>query len=178
MSRGHHHNATAGTQNQGNSLGDRSSVRQSKLFRQHESGNTMKGLLGTSHLSWRTDQTEGAYAGKAAFDHMNPDHYSPPRRMDRRDEPTAPAGEWGQSRPPEHYHRSDRERALRAVAEERVRAAVAAARAGHAGDDDGYAVVRYSRAAVPGPGHAYRTEQHHQQQGYQQHARGPSTRPW
>ena len=66
---GHHHNPTAGTQNQGNSLGDRSSVRQSRLYRQYESGNDVKGLLGTGHLQWRLDQTEGAYKGKKTFDH-------------------------------------------------------------------------------------------------------------
>ena len=69
---GHHHNPTAGTQNQGNSLGDRSSVRQSRLYRQYESGNDVKGLLGTGHLQWRLDQTEGAYKGKKTFDHKQP----------------------------------------------------------------------------------------------------------
>ena len=69
---GHHHNPTAGTQNQGNSLGDRSSVRQSRLYRQYESGNDVKGLLGTGHLQWRLDQTEGAYKGKKTFDHNQP----------------------------------------------------------------------------------------------------------
>jgi hypothetical protein len=68
-SRGHHHNPLAGTQNQGNSLGDRSCIRQSKLFRQYESGNGVKGLLGASHLAWNTDMQEGAYAGRKVYDH-------------------------------------------------------------------------------------------------------------
>jgi hypothetical protein len=71
MSHPHIHRADAATQNQGNVIGDRSCVRQSKLFRVHESGNCMKGLLGSDHLSWRTDVTEGAYAGKKTFDHMD-----------------------------------------------------------------------------------------------------------
>ena len=41
-----HYHQQGGTQNQGNVLGSRSCVRQSKLFRQYESGNSMKGLLG------------------------------------------------------------------------------------------------------------------------------------
>lgn len=67
---GHRHNSNAATQNQGNSIGDRSSVRQSRLYRVHESGNSMKGLLGTGHLSWDADQQEGAYAGRPVYDHM------------------------------------------------------------------------------------------------------------
>ena len=66
--RSHHHNP-GGSQNQGNSLGDRSSVRQSKLYRVHESGNVMKGLVGTPHLAWRVDQKEGAYSGQPVYDH-------------------------------------------------------------------------------------------------------------
>ena len=63
MSHGHQH-MSGGTQNQGNVLGSRSCVRQSKLYRKYESGNDVKAILGTSHLQWRTDKKEGAYAGK------------------------------------------------------------------------------------------------------------------
>lgn len=66
--RGHTHSLSAETQNQGNVLGDRSSVRQSKFFRQYESGNTMKGLLGSSNLAWNVNEKEGAYKGQAVYD--------------------------------------------------------------------------------------------------------------
>ena len=46
----HYHNPTALTQNQGNSLGTRSCVRQSKFYRQYESGNQLKELFGQNHL--------------------------------------------------------------------------------------------------------------------------------
>ena len=78
MSRPHIHSSTAETQNQGNSLGERACIRQSKLFRTHESGNTMKGLLGCNNLAWKTDVTEGAYAGRSTYDHNNP--YPPPQQ--------------------------------------------------------------------------------------------------
>ena len=65
---GHWHDPTAATQNQGNQLGSRPCVRQSQLFRQNESGNTMKSLLGSSHLQWDTKHTQGAYAGRPAYD--------------------------------------------------------------------------------------------------------------
>ena len=35
---------------------------------QNESGNTMKSLLGSSHLQWDTKHTQGAYAGRPAYD--------------------------------------------------------------------------------------------------------------
>lgn len=67
---GHKHNSSAMTQNQGNTLGDRSCVRQSKLYRMYESGNNVKSILGTSNLCWNTDVKEGAYSGHQVFDHM------------------------------------------------------------------------------------------------------------
>jgi len=67
-SRGHHH-FTGGTQNQGNMLGDRCCVRQSKLYRQHESGNSMKNIMGHEDLKWEINALEGAYAGQAVYDH-------------------------------------------------------------------------------------------------------------
>jgi len=72
MSSGHKHNSSAGTQNQGNSLGDRSCVRQSKLYRKYESGNDIKSILGTTNLCWNPDVKEGAYAGQQVFDHTKP----------------------------------------------------------------------------------------------------------
>jgi len=58
-----------GGQNTGNMIGTRSSVRQSKLFRERESGNEMKGLLGNSDLNWDTNKKQGAYSG-AVYDHQ------------------------------------------------------------------------------------------------------------
>lgn len=43
----------------GNRLGARNCVRMSKLYRQHESGNSMKGLLGVSNLAWNPTHTSG-----------------------------------------------------------------------------------------------------------------------
>ena len=60
---GHSHDNTHSSANTGNVLGDRSSVRQSKLYRQYESGNDVKGILGTENLQWRTDKKEGVYDG-------------------------------------------------------------------------------------------------------------------
>ena len=65
---GHWHDPTAATQNQGNQLGSRPCVRQSQLFRQNESGNTMKSLLGSSPPQWDTKHTQGAYDGRPAYD--------------------------------------------------------------------------------------------------------------
>lgn len=64
-----HYCLSGGTQNQGNVLGDRSCVRQSKLYRQYESGNSMKAIFGHDHLAWNTEQKEGAYAGQSLYDH-------------------------------------------------------------------------------------------------------------
>lgn len=47
---------------------DRSCVRQSSLFRQYESGNSVKGLLGTPNLCWNTQMKEGVFAGQRAHD--------------------------------------------------------------------------------------------------------------
>lgn len=66
---GHRHDNGVASQNLGNTLGSRSCVRQSKLYRQYESGNDVKDILGTSHLCWRTDQKEGAYKGQKIYDH-------------------------------------------------------------------------------------------------------------
>jgi hypothetical protein len=63
-----HHDSSAGSQNQGNSLGTRPIIRQSKYFRQHESGNATKQLLGMSHLAWDVNQCEGAFKGHRTHD--------------------------------------------------------------------------------------------------------------
>jgi hypothetical protein len=67
---GHYNTGGVGaTQNQGNHLGDRPCVRQSRTYRQHNGGNAMKDLLGQSNLNWDTDKQQGVYAGKRVFDH-------------------------------------------------------------------------------------------------------------
>jgi hypothetical protein len=61
---GHYHANDSGlTQNQGNSLGDRPCVRQSRLYREHVGGNTMKDILGNGGLQWDTQRLQGAYEG-------------------------------------------------------------------------------------------------------------------
>ena len=52
-----------GTQNNGNVIGDRSTIRQSKLFRMYESGNEVKALLGQNSLRWDVTKKQGAYEG-------------------------------------------------------------------------------------------------------------------
>jgi len=44
-------------------------VRQSKLYRQYESGNGVKAVLGCDHLCWKTNVKEGAYKGQRVYDH-------------------------------------------------------------------------------------------------------------
>ena len=74
-----------GTQNQNNMLGDRPVVRQSKIYRQNESGNAMKSLLGVENLAWNTDQQQGAYEGMGVYDpsggHAGIDPRGDPRLM-------------------------------------------------------------------------------------------------
>ena len=43
----------------GNRLGNRPVVRQSKFYRENESGNGMKGVLGHDHLAWDAQKQEG-----------------------------------------------------------------------------------------------------------------------
>lgn len=62
------------TQNQGNVLGDRPCVRQSKLYREQVGGNDMKALLGQEHLQWDTTQTQGCYSGGSVYDHNTSNH--------------------------------------------------------------------------------------------------------
>mmetsp|Transcript_2042 Transcript_2042/g.3679 ORF Transcript_2042/g.3679 Transcript_2042/m.3679 type:complete len:163 (-) Transcript_2042:32-520(-) len=63
-----HHDSSAPTQNVGNSLGSRPVIRQSKYFRQYESGNATKSLLGMSNLQWDTEKTEGCFSGGRVHD--------------------------------------------------------------------------------------------------------------
>ena len=58
-----HWNSGSGSQNVGNVIGTKSSIRQSRLFREYESGNAVKGLLGQSSLQWNVNKKEGAYSG-------------------------------------------------------------------------------------------------------------------
>ena len=52
----------------GNKLGERPVVRQSKIYRELESGNAMKGLLGHDHLAWDATKAQGAFDGQAVYD--------------------------------------------------------------------------------------------------------------
>lgn len=52
----------------GNRLGERPVVRQSKLYRQNESGNAMKAALGHDELKWETDALQGVFAGQGLYD--------------------------------------------------------------------------------------------------------------
>eukprot|EP00944_MAST-04C_sp_MAST-4C-sp1_P001347 g1347.t1 len=61
-------------QNLNNMLTRRPSVRQSRLFREKESGNTMKNLLGQSHLNWDVTKTQGAF-NSPVYDHNKPSGY-------------------------------------------------------------------------------------------------------
>ena len=67
-----HHDPSFGNMNQGNSLGNRPVIRQSKYFRQYESGNETKALLGQSNLIWKTDVVQGVFNGQNAFDADDP----------------------------------------------------------------------------------------------------------
>jgi len=52
----------------GNRLGNRPVVRQSKIYRENESGNAMKGLLGQSNLAWDASQQQGVFQGQGVYD--------------------------------------------------------------------------------------------------------------
>ena len=70
MPSGAYHDVMAGSGSieRGNQLGDRSSVRQSRYFRQYESGNAVKSILGTDNLRWDENKKEGVFAGHAVYD--------------------------------------------------------------------------------------------------------------
>lgn len=52
----------------GNRLGERPVVRQSKIYRQNESGNAMKAALGHDELKWEIDGLQGVFAGQGVYD--------------------------------------------------------------------------------------------------------------
>ncbi|KAH9598405.1 hypothetical protein LSM04_006148 [Trypanosoma melophagium] len=88
--RGHQHLGDPSlTQNQGNVLGDRPCVRQSRLYREHVGGNAMKELMGQDGLKWDTTRTQGVYAGGRAFDHND-------RQGNNNNEQKGAGGEEGQ----------------------------------------------------------------------------------
>ncbi len=59
--------AAGGIEN-GNALGQRPVVRQSKLYRERESGNAMKGIFGQDNLAWNTEEQQGVFRGQGVFD--------------------------------------------------------------------------------------------------------------
>lgn len=69
MSHSHSHDPNSASLETGNTLGTKSCVRQSKLFRMYESGNDMKNMLGMGNLVWKTNEKEGAYKGQKVYDH-------------------------------------------------------------------------------------------------------------
>lgn len=52
----------------GNRLGARPVVRQSKFYREGNSGNAVKDLLGQGDLAWDLDQQQGAFSGQPMYD--------------------------------------------------------------------------------------------------------------
>jgi hypothetical protein len=52
------------SQNVGNELSDRPCVRQTRLYRQHESGNAIKELMGQGQLLWDVDHCQGVWDGR------------------------------------------------------------------------------------------------------------------
>jgi hypothetical protein len=80
---GHRHDPLAGSQNLGNSLGSRPCVRQSRLYRKHESGNAMKGVLGSGDdLAWDEQVCQGAYQGSQVYDAFAMYKASAPRTLE------------------------------------------------------------------------------------------------
>jgi len=78
----HWHDSRSASQNVGNHLGSRSCVRQSRLYREYESGNATKALLGQNNLIWETKKKQGAYSGHSVYDHTV-DRYSRVSEKDR-----------------------------------------------------------------------------------------------
>lgn len=78
-------------QNLNNMLTKRPSVRQSRLFREKESGNTMKNLLGLSHLNWDVAKTQGAF-NSPVYDHNKPSGYDKIVKVNKKIQQSAIAG--------------------------------------------------------------------------------------
>ena len=95
------HDAHAGSIERGNVLGDRSTVRQSKYFRQYESGNDVKSLLGTDNLRWDVNKKEGVFAGHSVYDGHVQDYKPVPAQYGLADEaPQAAAPRFGRRADP------------------------------------------------------------------------------
>ena len=70
MTQGHRHvGGPDVTINQGNIIGDRPCVRQSKLYRKYDSGNPIREALGHEKINWDVNQQQGAYKGLGIYDH-------------------------------------------------------------------------------------------------------------
>ena len=67
----YHHNDASLTQNQGDHVGDRPCVRQSRTYRAHNGGNAMKDIMGQGNLAWDTENMQGAYTGAAHPGHSD-----------------------------------------------------------------------------------------------------------
>lgn len=65
------HNPSSKSQNEGNIIGTRSTIRQSRYFRMYESGNNMKSILGQDSLVWDVNNKQGAYSGPVYNDNNN-----------------------------------------------------------------------------------------------------------
>ncbi|CAE7579232.1 unnamed protein product, partial [Symbiodinium natans] len=87
MPEGSHRHDALCSQNVGNSLGSRPCVRQTALYKQHESGNAMKALLGTPHLSWDPAGCRRAEGQKPVGDRRR--RFLPRREEDRWDKVTS-----------------------------------------------------------------------------------------
>ena len=85
----------------GNRLGERPTVRQSKIYRANESGNAMKDLMGHGHLAWDQNQQQGVFAGQAVYDGVTGTYNGggggggPPQR------PPLPPSQQQQQQPPQ-----------------------------------------------------------------------------
>lgn len=73
----HFHDAFSPSQNVGNVLGSRPCVRQTALYRQHESGNNMKDLLGMGHLAWDRDPNAGRHLQGSGAAHAQQEAIGP-----------------------------------------------------------------------------------------------------
>ena len=197
MSRPHMHLSTAETQNQGNTLGERACIRQSKLFRTHESGNVMKGLLGFDQLSWKTNETEGAYAGRRTYDHNNPytpqeshphersyDHHRDSHESTHQS--TSLVHRNTRSITSSTTTNSASNTHLRALAEQRVLAAVAASQVISAMESTGSRQQRHPPSAIQSMPQGQRGQytttntnrEHCSMSSYKQPQTFVSTRPW
>lgn len=95
----HSHDPSAPTQNSGNALGARPSVRHTRNFREKESGNAMKAILGTPHLAWDTDpRASSLHAGpdkRPGRAHSGARGDAAPRRSVAHESYGAPGPHWG-----------------------------------------------------------------------------------